>query len=258
MVQERLQKIISQAGLTSRRKAEEFITQGRVKVNGVMVNVLGSRADPKKDTIEVDGFGTLHRAKPVHVALHKPIHVISTVEDPEGRPTVVECLEERRAIGKRQFEGEMPRVFPIGRLDFDAEGLILLSNDGTLANELLHPRHHVPKTYLVKIRGGVDANTLERLKEGVRLSDEHGRLEKRKTKPADVTIFKEGPANTWLELTITEGRNHQVKRMCEAVRLFVIRLIRTEFAGISIDPLGPGEWRFLSQGEVKKLKAWHT
>lgn len=256
MAEERLQKIIAQAGVASRRAAEALITEGRVKVNGRVVSTLGAKADPQKDQIEVLGHGVLEREPVVFVALHKPVNVVSTVRDPEGRPTVIDLLHESRAKGARKHEGSLPRVFPIGRLDFDAEGLILLTNDGETSNRLMHPRHHVPKTYLAKVKGKPEEKQLERLRAGVRLPGEDGKPKGPKTKPAEVRIFKQGQANAWLELTITEGRNHQVKRMCQAVGLWVTRLIRTEFAGITIDPLPPGGWRFLENAEIHKLRSW--
>ncbi len=256
MPEERLQKIIAAAGVASRRAAEKLITDGRVRVNGETVTTLGSKADSKRDRIEVDGHGTLHAQPLLYVALHKPIHVVSTVKDPEKRLTVIDMLHQSRAVGPRKHEGELPRLFPIGRLDFDAEGVILLTNDGEISNTLMHPSKHVPKTYIVKVKGRPEAKALERLEAGVHLVEPDGRRSKRPTKPASVRIFKEAKQNTWLEMTITEGRNHQVKRMCDAVRLFVIRLIRIEFGGISIDPLPAGAWRFLTKDEIATLRNW--
>ncbi|MED5464799.1 MAG: pseudouridine synthase [Myxococcota bacterium] len=255
MAEERLQKIIAAAGITSRRNAEQYILDGRVSVNGTVVNELGSKADPDRDEIRVEGFGKLSAQPKVYIALHKPVLVMSTVKDPEGRQTVLDVIESTRAQGHRQFEGALPRIFPVGRLDFNAEGLILLSNDGDLMHRLLHPRQHVPKTYAVKVRGRPDAKSLERLRNGVRLQNEDGSLTP-KTLPSEVQITKQGPSNTWLEMTILEGRNHQVKRMCAAVGHTVSRLIRTDFGGISLDPLPPGAWRFLSAVEIAQLEGW--
>lgn len=255
MASERLQKIIAQSGVASRRAAEQIILQGRVRVNGKVASELGTKADLAVDTVEVDGQGVLSKEPRVYIALYKPVHVISTVSDPEGRMTVLQLLEQSRAQGARQFEGSMPRVYPVGRLDFDAEGIILLTNDGDLAQSLMHPRGHVPKTYMVKVRGRPDPASLERLRTGVRLRQEDGSWS-RPTAPADVRVVKEGRTNTWLELTIFEGRNHQVKRMCDAIGHFSIRLIRVDFGGIALDPLPPGAWRFLTGAEVKGLTAW--
>lgn len=255
MAQERIQKLIAQAGIASRRKAEAFITDGRVKVNGKKVTELGSKADPQQDEIWVEGYGRISAEPLVYLLLHKPIHVISTVKDPEGRTTVLDVLEKTRAVGRRRFEGELPRIYPVGRLDFDAEGLILLTNDGDFANQMTHPRHHVPRTYAVRVRGTPDEKALDRLRRGVRLKNENGSLT-RPTAPAEAQVTKTGGANAWLELTIFEGRNHQVKRMCDAVGHACNRLVRIDFGGVPIGELPPGAWRFLSPEEVLSLKNW--
>ncbi|MEK7705690.1 MAG: pseudouridine synthase [Myxococcota bacterium] len=256
MPSERLQKILAQAGLGSRRAVESYIVDGRVKVNGKVVRELGSKADPATDTVEVHGHGIL-RAQPLaYIAMHKPKHVICSVKDPGGRMTVVDLLDRRRAAGKRQFEGELPRVYPVGRLDFDAEGLVLLTNDGALSERLLHPRYHVPKTYMVKVKGRPEDRQLDRLRRGVFLRNEDGSVGKRRTATAGVQVTRNSPANTWLEITIVEGRNHQVKRMCDAIGHAVLRLIRTDVGGISLDPLPAGGWRFLTNGEVESLRGW--
>ncbi len=257
MGEERLQKILADAGVASRRKSEKYITDGRVKVNGKVVRVLGSKADPTTDRIDVDGWGELHAQEKATILLHKPPLVISSVDDPEKRRTVLDVVDDTRAVGKRSFEGELPRLYPVGRLDFDAEGLILLSNDGDLANGLIHPRNHVPKTYLVKVKGRADPKALERMRRGLQLPDAHGRPKGKRTMPAEVRIEKQSPANTWLELTIFEGRNHQVKRMCQAVGLWVLRLIRTGFAGLELEDIPQGAWRFLTKGELAALQRWY-
>ncbi len=255
MPEERLQKILASAGIASRRAAEKLITDGRVRVNGKVVRELGTKADPSKDRIEVDGHGAVEPEPLVVIAMHKPTHVVSTVRDPEGRPTVLQVLEKSRAHGKRQFEGDLPRVYPVGRLDFDAEGLILLTNDGELAQTLTHPSFHVPRTYMVKVRGIPEEKDIARMSRGVRLKNPDGSLT-RPTAPAEVKLVKRGTSNAWLELTLFEGRNHQVKRMCEAVGHGTVRLIRIDYGGIALDPLPPGGWRFLTNAEVKKLEGW--
>jgi len=255
MAKERIQKIIAKAGIASRRKAEAFITDSRVRVNGKLVTELGTKADINQDTITVEGYGRLNPEPLVYILLHKPIHIISTAHDPEGRPTVLEVIEKTRAMGKRSYEGELPRIYPVGRLDFDAEGLILLTNDGEFANQMTHPRYHVPRTYAVRIGGTPDEKALERLRKGVRLQNENGTFTK-PTAPAEAQITKRGSSNAWLELTIFEGRNHQVKRMCLAIGQTVSRLIRTEFGGIEIGEMPPGAWRFLTPDEVHGLKNW--
>jgi 23S rRNA pseudouridine2605 synthase len=255
-MQERLQKIIAQAGIASRRAAERLIADGRVRINGQVVRTLGTKANPSCDRIDVEGYGRAQCERRFYLALHKPVAVVSTVSDPEGRRTVIDVVDEQRALGGRVSERALPRLFPIGRLDFDAEGLILLTNDGELAHQLMHPSGHVPKTYLVKVKGVVEEGQIERLRAGVRLRRASGTGFERRTMPADVRIFKESARNTWIEMTLFEGRNHQVKRMCEAVGLWVIRLVRTQFAGVSIDPLPAGAWRHLSANEVTSLQRW--
>ena len=252
---ERLQKLLAQAGVASRRSAEAYILDGRVKVNGEVVRTLGSRADIETDHVEVQGHGRIRRSPHVYLILHKPIHVVTTVHDPEGRRTIIDVLEATRAEGPRQFEGELPRVFPVGRLDFDAEGLVLLTNDGDLAQLVLHPRYHVPKTYAVKVRGQPEERDLLRIRKGVRLRLDNGELTPR-TRPADVQVIKHSPSNTWLEITITEGRHHQIKLMCDAIGHPVNRLIRTDFGGIPIGDLPSGAWRFLDTTEVARLRGW--
>ena len=255
MAEVRLQKILASAGIASRRAAETYIETGRVRVNGKVVRELGTKADPARDRIEVQGHGKLEAEPLVTIALHKPLHVVSTVSDPEGRPTVLQVLQKTRAVGARRHEGELPRVYPVGRLDFDAEGLILLSNDGELAQLLTHPSFHVPRTYMVKVRGQPDERDLERLRRGVRLKNPNGSLS-RPTAPAEVRLVKKGASNGWLEMTLFEGRNHQVKRMCDAIGHFAIRLIRIDYGGIALDMLPAGAWRLLSDSEVKKLRTW--
>jgi 23S rRNA pseudouridine2605 synthase len=255
MAQERLQKILASAGVASRRAAEDYIVDGRVRVNGKVVRELGAKADPTTDKIEVDGRGLLHAEKLVYIALHKPTKVVSTVRDPEGRPTVLQVIEKSRAVGVRHSEGELPRLYPVGRLDFDAEGLILLTNDGDLAQTLTHPSFRVPRTYMVKVRGLPDERDLERLRRGVRLKNPDGSVT-RPTAPAEVRVVKKGASNAWLELTLFEGRNHQVKRMCESIGHFTVRLIRVDYGGVALDPLPEGAWRFLTAAEVRKLKTW--
>lgn len=258
MATERLQKLIAQAGLASRRAAETLITDGRVRVNGQVVRELGAKADTGADRIEVAGHGVISPEPHVYIALYKPDRVISAVRDPHGRPTVVSLLNRTRAVGRRSHEGNLPRVFPVGRLDFNAEGILLLTNDGSLANRLLHPRGHVPKTYMVKVKGHPCDKALGRLRRGLRLRPVDGKpgALTRRTTPAEATVIKAAAANSWIELTIFEGWNHQVKRMCDAVGHPVLRLVRTHFAGIGLDELPPGAFRFLAGAEVKALKAW--
>lgn len=233
-VKVRLQKILAQAGIASRRAAELVITTGRVRVNGVIVSELGARAHPYDDRIEVDGRRVLAE-QPIYAVLHKPRGVVSTAHDPEGRPTV---LEELKGLG---------RLFPVGRLDFATSGVLLVTNDGDFAQGLLHPKRAVPKTYVVKVRGEMNEQDLNRWAEGIDLED--GR-----TKPAKVRFIRHEQGKSWFEITLTEGRNHQIRRMGDATGFFVMRLARVQFAGIDHVGLRPGAYRLLSRDELVALK----
>jgi len=235
MAKERLQKVLAQAGIASRRAAEALIAKGEVRVNGRVVTELGTRADAQHDRIEVNGTRIVAE-KPVYYVLNKPREVVTTLSDPEGRPTIADLM-------KRIPE----RVYPVGRLDFHTSGVILLTNDGELAQALLHPTRGVPKAYVVKVRGQVPLPKIEALRNGVVLDDGQ------KTKPAHLFIVREEKANTWLQITITEGRNRQIHRMCEAMGLHVMRLSRVEFAGVTAEGLRPGDYRELSAKELTKL-----
>lgn len=233
----RLQKVIANSGLASRRKAEELIIQGRVTVNGQVVRELGTKVDPRKDHVKVDGKHLKPAPPQTFVMLNKPKHVVSTMSDPVGRPTIADLLR-----------GVRVRVFPVGRLDFDGEGLVLLTNDGELAHRLLHPRFHVPKTYLVKVRGMLDDEDLRALERGVELEDGW-------TAPAVVKKVGKATENSWLEITIYEGRTHQVKRMLDAVGHPVLRLKRTRFGPLALGDLPVGQYRYLTDREANALRA---
>jgi 23S rRNA pseudouridine2605 synthase len=227
---ERLQKVLAARGWGSRRVCEELIAGGRVTVNGERA-VLGRRVDPEHDLIEVDGAPVGTRPDLVHYLLNKPAGVVSTAKDPQGRPTVVDLVPAE------------PRVFPVGRLDADTEGLLLLTNDGALAQRIAHPRHGVAKEYLATVAGGpVSPAAIRTLREGVELED--GR-----TAPAKVSQ----PAPGVLRITIHQGRNRQVRRMCEAVGHPVTRLVRTRVGPLRDQRLAPGAWRRLSPDEVRRL-----
>jgi len=232
---ERLQKIIARAGITSRRGAEALISDGRVRVNGDIITELGAKADARDDRIEVDGK-RISAEHLIYVLLHKPRNCVSTLSDPEGRPTVAEYVERVPA-----------RIYPVGRLDFGTSGVLLLTNDGDFTQGLLHPRKKVPKTYVVKLDQEIDSRTLERWREGVDIGD--GR-----TLPAEVRIIRFEAGKTWLEVTLREGRNQQIRRMAEHTGLLVMRLARLEFAGLSAEGLRPGQWRALGVDELKKLQ----
>lgn len=236
MAKERLQKILAHAGIASRRAAEGLITSGHVRVNGRIVTELGASADPRKDKIEVDGRRIVAE-KPAYFVLHKPRGVVSTLSDPEGRPHLGEILAQLGA-----------RVYPVGRLDFHTSGVLLVTNDGELTEALLHPRKDVPKIYVAKLRGHVTVEDLDRLRNGVVLDDGH------KTKPADVFVLREEERNTWVQITLYEGKNRQIHRMGEAIGHPVLRLARMSFAGITAEGLRPGQWRELEARELEKLK----
>jgi 23S rRNA pseudouridine2605 synthase len=227
---ERLQKILARAGLGSRRTAEALIAAGRVRVNGEVAN-LGDRADPETDRIEVDGAVVGVRPGLVHYLLNKPVGVVTTASDPQGRLTVVGLVPAE------------PRVFPVGRLDAETEGLLLLTNDGELAHRLTHPSFGVDKEYLAEVEGRPTRGALRRLREGVDLED--GR-----TAPARVSLV----GDRLLRITIHEGRNRQVRRMCDAVGIPVRRLVRVRIGPIADRRLAPGEWRALEQDEVRALE----
>ncbi len=226
---ERLQKVLARAGYASRRRVEELIAEGRVTVDGEVAR-LGRRVDPDREVIEVDGALVPVRVGLVHYLLNKPPGVVSTAADTHGRPTVVDLVPAE------------PRVFPVGRLDLDSEGLMVLTNDGELANRLTHPRHGVAKEYLVEVRGEPSPGALRALREGIHLDDGP-------TAPAEVGRL--GPG--LLRITIHEGRNRQVRRMCQAVGHPVARLVRTRIGPLVDRSLAPGEWRSLTPDEVVAL-----
>ncbi|HEX6381382.1 MAG TPA: pseudouridine synthase [Acidimicrobiia bacterium] len=232
---ERLQKVLAQAGLGSRRACEALIAEGRVEVNGELAT-LGRRVDPEHDRVTLDGVTIPVRPGLVYYLLNKPPRVVTTAQDPEGRPTVVDLVPAE------------PRVFPVGRLDWDTEGVLLLTNDGPLAHGLTHPSHGVPKTYLAEVSGVPGRAALRRLREGVDLDD--GR-----TAPAKARLAQTTPTGAALEIVIHEGRNRQVRRMCEAVGHPVRRLVRTRFGPLRDQRLAPGQWRPLTQTEIRALYA---
>lgn len=234
-MQEKIQKIIANAGITSRRKAEELIKEGRVTIDGEKVTKLGSRADATQDKIKVDGKLLTGNKKKIYIILNKPRRYITTLDDPQKRPSVAELLKKVKG-----------RVFPVGRLDYDAEGLLLLTNDGALAHRLLHPRFEVPRTYLVKVKGVPGAEALKSLRTGVRLSDGM-------TFPAKVRFLEKSKKNSWIIITVTEGKNKLIKRMCDAVGYPVLKLKRTKFGPFSLGQLKPGEYRTIPPEEMEKL-----
>src|SRR3954469_9662948 len=233
---ERLQKILSQAGVASRRLAEELISQGRVQVNGVTVTALGTKADADSDEIKVDGRRVQAQKRKRYILLHKPRGYITTRSDPQGRPTVLDLLR-----GVREY------IYPVGRLDYDSEGLLLLTNDGELAARLTHPRHEVDKVYEARVRGVPDDHTLDRLSRGVT-------IEGRRTSPAKLRasepIVRESGEQTIVEITIHEGRQRQVRQMFESVGHPVVRLKRVRIGPLEDPQMPPGHWRDLSPAEI--------
>lgn len=234
-VKQRLQKLIAAAGLASRRQAEEWIRAGRVSVNGRTAQ-LGEQADPARDRVLVDGRELPKVEKKIWLLLNKPVGYVTTRRDPQGRPVVTDLVRDERA-----------RLFPVGRLDLNTEGLLLLTNDGDLAWRLSHPRHEVEKTYLVRLRGELSTAARRQLEAGVRLADGL-------TAPARVTRVRRTGSHTWFELTLHEGRNRQVRRMCEAVGGTVSRLKRIRYAFLDLKDLRLGQYRRLTDDEVARLR----
>lgn len=235
MSRERVQKVMAAAGIASRRASEELIAQGRVTVNGVVVE-LGSKADPTSDEIKVDGERINADVDMVYVMLNKPQGVVSTADDPEGRPTVTDLVTLPQ------------RLFPVGRLDQDSEGLLLLTNDGELTNALLHPSSAVPKIYVALVRGTVKDRTVAALMDGIELDDGPAR-------PTACEVLESQRDRTLVQLTMSEGRKREVRRMLAAVQHPVLRLARVAFAGVELGDLGQGNWRFLTQQEIGRLHA---
>jgi 23S rRNA pseudouridine2605 synthase len=237
---DRLQKILAAAGIASRRKAEQLITSGRVTVNGKIVTELGTKADSATDTITVDGKPLQPPQRFVYFLLNKPKGYVTTVTDPEGRPTVMQLLGDLRV-----------RVYPVGRLDYASEGLLLLTNDGALAQQLTKAASHVPKTYHVKISGKPTEQSIQRLRNGVTISLEDDR--RVKTSPAIIRLLEDAP-NPWYEVTLIEGRNRQIRRMFQSVGHLVEKIKRVQLGPIILD-IPTGRFRSLTEREVAQLKA---
>lgn len=235
---ERLQKILSQAGVASRRASEQLMLEGRVTVNGTTVRELGTKADPAADDIRVDGRRVKLPERHRYVLLNKPRGYVTTRSDPQKRPTVVDLVAIREYI------------YPVGRLDFDSEGLLILTNDGDLAARLTHPRHGVHRVYEARVLGIPDTHDLQRLSRGIV-------IEGRRTEPAQVELLpgKRNDEHATLRITLQEGRNRQVRNMCEAIGHPVDRLKRVAIGPIRDNRLKPGQWRELTRDEVVKLKS---
>jgi 23S rRNA pseudouridine2605 synthase len=234
-MQERIQKILSKCGIASRRKAEEMMIEGRVTVNGAVATP-GMKADFSKDHIKVDGK-LIRRTEPkVYLILNKPVKCVTAVKDPEGRITV-----------KDYMKGVKATVFPVGRLDYNSEGLLIMTNDGELANALLHPKNKIPKTYLVKVSGLPDDKDMGKLQKGIKLEDGI-------TAPAKVRRIRQTDLNSWIEITIYEGKKRQIRRMLDRIKHPVMRLRRIKIDGLALGRLPLGSFRYLTPDEVKRLK----
>jgi len=235
MPEERLQKILSQAGVASRRHAEQMIVEGRVTVNGAVVSQLGSKADIERDSIKADGRLVRPPKRLVYIALHKPNNTVTTVSDPQHRATVMDLLR-----------GVKERVYPVGRLDYHSEGLLLLTNDGDLSNAIMSAASHLPKTYLVKVNGRLTTDQEEQFRRGVPLSGV-------RTLPAGLKILHDAE-NPWYEVRLFEGRNQQIRTMFKHFGRLVEKLKRVRIGPLELGPLKPGQFRSLSGEEIDKLK----
>jgi len=235
LMEKRLQKILSEMGITSRRKAEDLIFEGRVTVNG-RIATIGTKADPVKDHIKVDGKLLIKPEPKVYIMFNKPKNVVTSLHDPEGRPTVKDFLK-----------GVRYRVFPVGRLDYDSEGLLLLTNDGDFAHAVLHPSRKISKTYLVKVKGILEEDKIEKLKTGVKLVEMI-------TATAKVKRIRKTENNSWLEITIYEGKKRQIRRMLEKIGHDVLKLKRIRVDGLELGKLEPGTFRYLTPEERDKIK----
>jgi 23S rRNA pseudouridine2605 synthase len=231
----RLQKILSEMGIASRRKAEEIIMEGRVTVNGRTATI-GMKADPSRDHVKVDGKLLTRREPKVYIVFNKPKNVVTSLHDPEGRPTVKDFLR-----------GVKYKIFPVGRLDYDSEGLLLLTNDGDFAQAILHPSKKIPKTYLLKVKGIPGDEEIGKLRKGLMLEDGL-------TAPAKARKVRMTENNTWLEMAIHEGKKRQIRRMLDKIGHPVLRLRRTRINGIGLGRLESGAFRYLSHEEIEGIR----
>jgi 23S rRNA pseudouridine2605 synthase len=230
---ERLQKVLAKAGVASRRRAEELIRQGKVRVDGRIVTEMGTKVDPETQNIECEGVALVSREEKVYILLHKPTGYLSTVDDPKGRPIVTDLLKNIKE-----------RVYPVGRLDLNTEGALLLTNDGELSQKILHPSHEVNKTYVAKVKGVPGRKKLDALSKGIE-------LEGRKTWPASIKVLKTEAQSTVIQIIIHEGRKRQVRKMFEAIGHPVLALKRTAYGQLELGGLGPGKYRFLTPPDIK-------
>jgi 23S rRNA pseudouridine2605 synthase len=235
MSEERLQKLLAHAGIASRRKAEQLIREGRVAVNGAVITELGSKADPKRDHIKVDGKHIRAPEKPVYLVMNKPKNFVSTVSDPEGRPTVMDLIR-----------GVKARVYPVGRLDYHSEGLLLFTNDGEFAKRVTAAAMHVPKIYLAKVNGPLTPEQEAKFREGVPLG---GKL----TAPAGLKLIRRAE-NPWYEVRLIEGRQNQIRLMFKNFGRLVEKLRRVKIGFLELGPLKPGEFRHLTPAELTRFR----
>lgn len=232
----RLNKYIAQSGFASRREADRLISEGRVRVNGQVILTLGHKIAAATDRVEVGQHVIQPAAGLVYVVLNKPPGWIVTRKDPHNRPTVMQLLPTK-----------LSGLFPVGRLDYNSEGILLLTNDGEMANRLLHPRYAIKKLYQVKVLGGPSAKLLEVLRRGIYLDG-------KKTAPARIVLKSRGSKHSWLQVEVHEGRKREVRRLFKSIGHPVLILKRLRFAGLSLGSLKPGEWRFLTQAEIRELR----
>lgn len=232
----RINKYLSQCGIASRRAAEELIDQGRVRINGEVLDRQGVKVDVEADVVEVDGTQVQPVPHNVYVLLNKPVEVVTTLDDPQKRPTV-----------KHLVKDVIARVYPVGRLDYDTEGALLLTNDGELAHRLTHPKWQVEKVYEAKVVGRFLEADAKKIEEGIVLEDGA-------TGRAKVDVLEATPKYSWLKLTLTEGRKREVRQLCKAVGHPVLKLKRVSFGGIVVGSLKPGQWRMLTSEEIRQLR----
>lgn len=232
----RLQKYIAKAGITSRRKAEKLIEEGRVKVNGKIVKEMGIKIDPKQDEVLVDNKKAELEDKKVYILLNKPEGYVTTLSDQFGRPTVVDLIK-----------GVKERIYPVGRLDYDTSGLLLLTNDGNLTNKITHPSNHIDKTYISKIKGRITEEELNKFRKGLDIGDYV-------TAPAHIEILEKFNRSTLVKIIIHEGKNRQIRRMMDTINHPVIKLKRVSIGKINLQDMSKGNWRYLSMDEIRYLK----
>lgn len=238
-MEERLQKIISASGVASRRNAEELIVEGKVRVNGKIIKELGFKANPHSDKIYVNGKKLTFKTKKIYIALNKPVGIICSRKDEKGRETVVDIVDINRYI------------YPVGRLDFDSSGLVLLTNDGDAMNSIIHPKYEIPKTYLAVIDGTITNAHLDKIKNGVELTDG-------KTAPAKVSVLGRYDFETKIEITITEGKNRQIRRMFSELGYYVKKLKRISIGKIELGDLKKAQFRYLTEKEIAWIESLKT